>query len=269
MLKPYGQELAQLDGELVSAAIVAHHLISEKGDDAIQKDADTIALIDGYLAEAERLSSELNLRSTYDLVCSVRADRPFWVGRSFIFSLKDIRSRLEGDLKHVNFYLVPLSKFEYYDKPYFAEKIETRFKDAFDDMREAGNCFALGRWTGVVHHCMAIVQTGILELGKDLNCSLDEYLHDWNEMLTALENAIGVKREAILGGSKRKAANADRSKWNKLEPFYAEVLSDVRDMKNAWRNPGFHFRLPPFDEPKAKKVLDKVRDFMTNLADNI
>jgi hypothetical protein len=40
-------------------------------------------------------------------------------------------------------------------------------------------------------------------------------------------------------------------------------------MKNAWRNPGFHFRLPPFDEAKAKKVLEKVRDFMVNLTENL
>ena len=147
--------------------------------------------------------------------------------------MKQAVSRIEDDLKHVNFYLVPLSKFEYFDQPYFGEKVEARFKDAVDDMREAGNCFALGRWAGVVHHCMAIVHTGMVALGKDLRCSLDEYLHDWNGMLTELDKAIGIKREAVLGGSKRKAADADKSEWNKLEPFYAEVLSDVRDMKNA------------------------------------
>jgi hypothetical protein len=40
-------------------------------------------------------------------------------------------------------------------------------------------------------------------------------------------------------------------------------------MKNAWRNPGFHFRLPPLDERKAKKILDRVREFMENLAENL
>ena len=165
--------------------------------------------------------------------------------------------------------LVPLSKLEYFDKPYFGEKVETRFKDALDDMREAGNCFALNRWTGVVHHCMAIVQVGMVELGKDLEAPLDEYLHDWNDMQTHLGKAIEAKRTAILGGSKSKASAAEKSQWNRLEPFYSEVLSDVGAMKKAWRNPGFHFRLPPFDEDKAKKVLDRVREFMTNLADNI
>src|SRR5437899_2779768 len=136
-------------------------------------------------------------------------------------------------------------------------------------MREAATCFALNRWTGVVHHCMGIVQEGMIELGKHLECSLDKYLHDWNEMLDELRKAIDVKRMMVLGGSKAKASAAAKSRWAKLEPFYSEVLSDVRDMKNAWRNPGFHFRLPPFNEPKAKKVLEKVRDFMTNLAENI
>jgi hypothetical protein len=137
-------------------------------------------------------------------------------------------------------------------------------------MREAATCYALGRWTGVAHHCMGIVQEGMVELGKNLDCTLDIYLADWNKMLEQLNAAIQAKRSAVLGGvGKSKATPTAQSDWNKLEPFYNEVLSDVTAMKNAWRNPGFHFRLPPFNESKAKKVLDRVREFMENLADNL
>jgi hypothetical protein len=75
------------------------------------------------------------------------------------------------------------SKLEFYDRPYFGEHVEARFKNAIDDMREAATCFALGRWTGVAHHCMGIVQEGMIELGKHLGCTLDIYLDDWNKML--------------------------------------------------------------------------------------
>jgi hypothetical protein len=73
----------------------------------------------------------------------------------------------------------------------------------------------------------------------------------------------------VLGGSKTKATGVAKSNWNKQEAFCSEVISDVRDMRRAWRNPGFHFRLAPIDESKAKKILDKTKDFMTTLTDNL
>jgi hypothetical protein len=39
-------------------------------------------------------------------------------------------------------------------------------------------------------------------------------------------------------------------------------------MKDAWRNPTAHFRRQ-YDEAQAKKVLEKVGDFMRNLAINL
>ena len=222
-----------------------------------------------FLRVADETCAELNLRSSVQRINRIQASRELWTIHTLPRHIEELIDQVEDDLKAVFFVHVPLSKIEYYDKPYFGENVEARFKDAIDDMREAATCFALNRWTGVVHHCMGVVQVGMIDLGNNLGCPLDKYLHDWNEMMTALQNAIDAKRTAILGGSKTKAAPIAKSEWAKLEPFYSEVLSDVRDMKNAWRNPGFHFRLKPFDEAKAKKVLEKVRDFMTNLAEGI
>jgi hypothetical protein len=54
---------------------------------------------------------------------------------------------------------------------------------------------------------MGVVQQGMIELGKDLGCSLDKFLHDWNGMMTALDNAIKAKRNVLLDGSKSKASD--------------------------------------------------------------
>lgn len=222
-----------------------------------------------YLEKVRVASAELRLGSSIKRIERLQQTSDIWTSTSFAFEIKELIRQIEDDLSEVWFFHVPLSKVEFYDRPYFGEDVESRFQEATDDMREAATCFALGRWTAVVHHCMGIVQVGMIELGKDLGCQLDKYLHDWNDMLTALGNAIEAKRVAILGGSKAKALPDAKSRWAEREPFYHEVLSDVRDMKKAWRNPGFHFRLPPFDEAKAKKVLDKVCDFMKNLAENL
>ena len=270
VLKTYAHIFADLLLRMSACSIAIAQLDSsfKRSNPNAEFDVANIETVGDGITEDLQHAEKLDLRSAHEHVARLLDDKP-WKGIGFAYDLKQAVSRITDDLKSVWFMLVPLSKVEYFDKPYFGEKTEARFQDAVDDMREAGSCFALGRWTGVVHHCMGVVQEGMIELGKDLGASLDEYLHDWNDMEAHLQNAITAKRAAILSGSKAKASNADKSRWAKLEPFYSEVLSDVRDMKKAWRNPGFHFRLPPFDEAKAKKVLDKVRDFMTNLAENI
>jgi hypothetical protein len=273
MLKCYAFQFAELQSRLECFVLVIADLAEGwkakyDVDFEVAKNRPLNQQIEEWLERAEHLCAELNLRSAHEHVARVRTDKP-WLGTHFAHALKEVHRRIEDDLKHVSFLLVPLSKIKYYDRPYFGESVESRFLGARDDMREAATCFALGRWTAVVHHCMAIVQWGMIELGKDLNCELDKYLHDWNDMLTNLQQAIETKRATILGGSKAKASPSAKSKWAEREPFYSEVLGDVRDMKNAWRNPGFHFRLPPFDETKARKVLEKVRDFMVNLANSI
>jgi hypothetical protein len=233
---------------------------------------DTSALgewVEKWVKRAIELSKELNLRTSHELALRIDSDRP-WVGEHFANRIMDLRSRIEDELKAIHFLFIPLSKAEFYDSPYFGEEVEKRFSGAVEDMREAGTCFALGRWTGVVHHCMGIVQEGMTELGKDLGCQLDIYLHDWNKMIAQLNSAITAKRSLVLGGlGKSKASASSKRDWNKLEPFYNEVLTDVIAMKNAWRNPGFHFRLPQMTESKAKKILDRVREFMENLAENL
>jgi hypothetical protein len=57
-------------------------------------------------------------------------------------------------------------------------------------------------------------------------------------------------------------------RWKKVDGFYAEIVSDLRAIKVAWRNPDAHFR-KPFNEAQARKVLDKVQDFMQHLATRI
>src|ERR1700689_2991984 len=88
-------------------------------------------------------------------------------------NLSSLCEIIESGLNQIYFQLVPLSKIEYYDSGWFGDKIETRFVEAVDDMREAATCFALGRWTAVAHHCMGVVQRGMIVLGTELDCQLD------------------------------------------------------------------------------------------------
>lgn len=77
-----------------------------------------------------------------------------------------------------------------------------------------------------------------------------------------MEQGIDAKRTATL------ATKNGYKRWKRLEAFYSELISDLRAVQKAWRNPDAHFRRP-FTEAQALKVLERVRDFMQNLATRI
>lgn len=223
--------------------------------------------LDESIASIKALCEELNLNSGLEHIKRLQDERPHLEERFGRLAdlIREVRQRVEDDLKIVYFLHVPAAKVEYYDKPIFGKKVEDRFSDSIDDIREAGNCYALGRWTGVVHHCMGIVQCGLMAVASHFGSQIDIYLHDWNTIITKIEGEVAAKRKIATSPT---ATNDQKSEWRKIEPIYSEIISDARAMKDAWRNPTAHFRRQ-YDEAQAKKVLEKVGDFMRNLAINL
>jgi len=105
-------------------------------------------------------------------------------------------------------------------------------------------------------------------LAAELNYAVDIYVDDWNEVIQQVESAIGKKKKAIL--SSDPPSREEKSQWIQVEPVYNEVVSEIRAIKNAWRNPGAHYRYRrPYDQRDAKKILDKVGDLMRTLAEHL
>jgi hypothetical protein len=267
MLKTYAHGFAALTTELTAFAMSLGPL-GELSNERLGRDTNLLELpeiharVEEWLSKAEKWTAELNMRSSHEWVSRLRRERP-WMLPRFAHHLEQARSRISDDLKQVNLLLVPLSKIEFYDNPWFGEEIETRFPDARDDMREAGRCFAVGAYSGVVLHCMGIVQTGLEELAHHLGRKIDIQIDDWNTIITKIEGGVGAKRKVATD---QNAARRVRSNWARVEPYYTELISDARAVKNAWRNPGFHFRRRDFNERTARKVIDKVRDLMADIA---
>jgi hypothetical protein len=223
--------------------------------------------IDEAMDKATELSFELGLRSAHAHLLRFKEQRAYVKKDDLEFFtryIREILQRIEDDLNGVQFLFVSAGKVDFYDKPIFGVAVEERFDKAIDDIREAGNCFALRRWTGVVHHCMGIIQEGLGVLAKHLGITIDIFVDDWNGIITKIENGVAAKKSAALGTKSAK----QKSAWKRMEPSYNEVISDARAVKDAWRNPTAHFRRQ-YDEAQAKKVLGKVRDFMQNLADKL
>ena len=160
------------------------------------------------------------------------------------------------------FMFVPGNKADYYTSP---EKQFPKswgiFPTAQNDMRSACQCYAADQNSACVFHCMGIMQVGLVVLAKKrLNITVDIYVDTWNDIIQKIESAVKNMRVKANQATSTKI----KSNWKKVEPFYGETISDVRAVKDAWRNPSAHFRRQ-YDELEAKKVLSKVSDFMENL----
>jgi hypothetical protein len=274
MIKTYAYDLVEITGHFHAymGTLWFAAELHKRIKDPIKNPLDAFNLpvvfedLENYLMKARKICRELELRSSAEHIEKTLAEWRYLVKQENVEGiadrLKEIRQRIEDDLKHVSFLLVPLSKTGYYDQPFFGLEVEEAFPDAIDDIREAGRCFAVGRYSGVVLHCMGIVQFGLIRFAKPFRLAIDIQTDDWNTIITKLEGAISIKKKAILAPDTKAA----KSKWAKLEPYYAEIIADVRSIKSAWRNPGFHFRRRDFDETKALKVLSHVKDFMILLA---
>jgi hypothetical protein len=257
MLKAYAHGFSEIEVLLLIHALAG---VKARGaEDKWQRISDKEhGQVDELLTKAERYCKELDLQSSVAQIEWIRSATS-WSHTFMARALDELRRRIEGELKYRQFLYVPLHRQGYYDQAeLFGPLVAKHFHSATDDIVEAGNCFALGRWTATVHQCLGVMQAGLIGLARHLKCSVNIHVDTWEDIIIKVENGIKAKRAAI----------GNKARWKELEPFYNEVVSDLRAVKNAWRNTDAHFRRS-FDEAGSLKVLEKVRDFMQNLATRV
>lgn len=160
------------------------------------------------------------------------------------------------DMKSVCALTLPLQSAEMFDSPEarFGERALSAFPSIEYDVREAGRCFALERYTASVFHCMRIMEVGLEALSTvlDLNVATN-----WNNALNLIEKEIRGRSIATHGPG-----------WKDDEAFYSEAAAHFRAVKNAWRNHAMHKR-ETFDEERARGILQSTADLMRHLADRL
>jgi hypothetical protein len=168
--------------------------------------------------------------------------------------LGQLNSRIMEYMASQTLLVFPSYRSEHYHEPLKDwHVVPSSFPSAVDAIEESEKCFALGRTTASVFHLMAIVQIGLTALAKNLRVNVDLF-DTWEKVIGGIEGAISAKRASMA-----------RQNWKRIEAFYDEALSDLRSIKNAWRNPTMHFRRS-YDEAQAAKVRERVKDFMIHLS---
>ena len=263
MLKQYAKSFAELEVWLQSLSINATIPEIFHPGNLGPMAPEQLKYIDQWLETAESLCKDLKLKMCLEHINWMRINRTEkhdWMFRS----LDELRRRIDQELNTAWFLYVPVGKVSYWENElYFGEDVAEKIPDAREDIYEACSCFAVGRYSATVYHCVGIMQAAFFQVGKtDLNCIIDLDVDDWGSVTRKIQQAVDKLEERAKAQSKDAAAWA---KWKTIEPLYNELISDVNAVKKAWRHTSAHFR-QKFKEEQAEKVLDKVEDFMKTVA---
>ena len=95
-----------------------------------------------------------------------------------------------------------------------------------------------------MYHLSGAVQEALECLSRQLKVPLDPTTDTWNGLINKIDSAF-----------KAKQASSPKKTWKALEPFYSELVSDIKAIKNAWRNPTIHSVERDYSEEEAEDVF--------------
>ena len=223
-----------------------------------------------FLFPIEEQCRKIALRHSMETIIQFRND-------IHNLSLEKIRARIEAadrairiDLKLHLFMYLPIERAEYYQSfgeekrreqgkeiPLFGDAVLEKFRSTDYDVTEAGNCFAVARFSGCVFHLMKILEVGLTVFAKKFNVPSD--IANWHIIIKAIEKKING-----MGDDPNKSAN-----WKDEQEFYSQTASYLMVVKNAWRNYTMHYRPTKYTEEEAEIMIKSVRMFMQRLSERL
>jgi hypothetical protein len=170
--------------------------------------------------------------------------------------LAELRLLIYHDLEGFVFEAVPVHRAEFYEQEsLFGPKVRENFPSAAYDIREAGSCYALGRWTACVFHLMRALESALATLGALFGETLS--YATWGPFIEKIEKKIREMDRDLIWKTKPDC--------KEQQEFYAQAASHLGIVKDAWRNCTAHAR-GKYDEKEAGDIMTGVRAFMQKLA---
>ncbi len=172
-----------------------------------------------------------------------------------------LRDSIELELQAKYFAFISPAVSEYFEQEkLFGDEVHTRFPEARQDIKDAGNCLAASLPTASVFHSMRAAEYGLRRLAKRLRVRLTHSgkrqpieFADWNQVIQAIRAKIS-KAHTLPRGQKKQAT---------LEAL-SKAMERCECMKEIWRNPVSHTRTT-YKESQAVDALNDVQDFMVFL----
>src|SRR5208337_4351998 len=153
---------------------------------------------------------------------------------------RELIDTLHSELENYRFLMLPAHKARYYDAdiPLFSQDVIAKLPIVTEDMTEAGNCFALNRYTACVFHLMRVMESATQAMGSKLGVAVtcDK---DWQIILGDMRGEL----KKLYPSHK----DADRIR-------YEGVIAFLETVKIAWRNPTMHPKAT-YTEEEAERIM--------------
>lgn len=158
-------------------------------------------------------------------------------------AIRECLDRLRDELVDPRFYAVSPSKLEFVKRypPFFPAEVTSAFQTAEKDLSEAALCYAFERNTACVFHLMRALEIVLKAFAERLGARFEP--KNWGKILSYIEDKIGNSR------------NSED----------AEILVQLGNIKNAWRNPTMHVERD-YNADQAFDILRTTRNFMVHIA---
>jgi HEPN domain-containing protein len=238
------------------AAIVAHELnmfahleaVMDKWDGKLDVDANTVRDIRERSDGASKIVSDLNLNMTGQKTrmlahCLAHDITEVETLRNRI---REVRETMIQELSSINFLRVTDDMEAYLDKSNaFGEAVSLAFPGSVEDIAEAHQCFAFGRYTAGMFHLGRAMELAVRRLAKKMRIGIKR---DWQSYLTAMNEKIA---KMPFKTPEQKAKRA---------PF-AEAAAYLLHFKEAWRNPTMHPK-KTYTRDEALEVINGAGAFL-------
>ena len=169
--------------------------------------------------------------------------------------LAQLSSVVESELQSRLFLYINSDKVWSSDSEWLTDtRIYPNFPEAHKELQRAGRCFSYGEQTACVFHLMRVIDSGLRLVYASLGEQYDA--RNWDGIAKKIESEMEKKYKDKTDD------------WKKNEPFYASVLTDIRSISRAHRNPALHDIDRKYTDDDAKYLIEVTKAFMTHLADN-
>jgi len=256
-------EIARLEEQF---EYLARLKVSEKNESRFRLQDFNVIQIMGNVSKLECICIEHGFNSAIEKCQRIEARLRSWATIPVKFPeasslLRDLRERIEDDLKNHLFTHLSPSEAEFYTIPLKDWEIAVkRFPKVALDVEESSKCFALGRYAASIFHVLLVAEYGLIQVAKLLNVAGDK--PGWGSL---------QRLEKIL-----KTDYKDRSL---LQQEHSALLSNVVPLtaaiKDSWRHKISHVENKlvwldaDFSPQIAEEIISAVRGFMRRLASDM
>ena len=218
-------------------------------------DADSVNVVKTLIANCKIALNDLGIDILDDYVERITTCLDFGKYEQAKIKIGELSDIVRSTLSSCLFVRLDNAAKEYYEQEkLFGSEVYTKFPDSRNDIVEAGNCYALDRFTASVFHTMRAVEQAAKKI---YNSDVLKKAMIKNRIEFSDRDTLGTIARNITHAAKRMQPGSIREKLHKS----ATHLTNITE---AERNPTMHTSVV-YSGKEAKLILDNAREFMVAL----